>query len=196
VQNLGDPLFTRQVWRVASGSLRTYAGDGRAGEVGQAHSTEEGAEQSWGTGGGGAGGKGPGQGEPARARHDPDTAPGTRAQCAGAGTASRNVSRTRRCGLASLPKARARCGNSARRDPWGAPRKGRPYPDRRVRYAQNDDRRAKGRTLHFRSPSVWGALNLLGRFASEPCAWVAPSTGAGGDKPPPLRPGAGHRPHR
>src|SRR6266496_2660576 len=78
----------RMAWRVASGSLRTYADDGRAGEVGQAHSTEEGGEQDQGTGSGGTGGKGPGQEEPARARHGSDAEPRAREQCAGAGTAS------------------------------------------------------------------------------------------------------------
>src|SRR2546430_8344367 len=71
-----------------SGSLRTYADDERAWEVGQTYSTWEVPEQSRTTGGGGDGGKGSGQREPATAKRVPDTESDRRAQCAGAGTSS------------------------------------------------------------------------------------------------------------
>ena len=87
----------RMVRRAASGSPRTYADDERPWEVGQPRSTREAAEQGRGTGGGGGGGKGAGQREPAPAKHAPDTEPGRRAQCAGAGTAGSKHG-TRRCG--------------------------------------------------------------------------------------------------
>src|SRR5439155_10074443 len=72
----------------ASGSLSTHADDERAGEIGQAGSTDEVAEQRRATGRGGDGGKRSGQRKPATAKRAPDTEPGGRAQCAGAGTAS------------------------------------------------------------------------------------------------------------
>src|SRR5215469_708275 len=72
----------------ASGSLRTHADDERTWEVGQADSTYEVPEQPRATGGGGDGGKRSGQREPAPAKRVPDTEPGRRAQCAGAGTSS------------------------------------------------------------------------------------------------------------
>src|SRR6516165_919755 len=72
----------------ASGSLRTHADDERTWEVGQTSSTCEVPEQRRATGCGGDGGKGSGQREPAPAKHVPDTEPGRRAQCAGAGTSS------------------------------------------------------------------------------------------------------------
>src|ERR1700683_4747547 len=72
----------------ASGSLRTHADDERTWEVGQTYGTEEVPEQRWATGGGGDGGKRPGQREPAPAKRVPDTEPGGRAQCVGAGTSS------------------------------------------------------------------------------------------------------------
>ena len=50
-------------WRDAGGTLRRYALDERPWEVGQAHSTCEGAEQRRDSGRGGAGGKGPARGE-------------------------------------------------------------------------------------------------------------------------------------
>src|SRR3989304_2585012 len=73
-------------WQTASGSRKTHDDDERSWEVGQAHSTDEAAEQSRGTGCGGGGGKGPGQGKPARGRRVPDTGPGRRAQRARTGT--------------------------------------------------------------------------------------------------------------
>ena len=78
----------QQLPRDASGSLRTYADDERTWEVGQPCSTGEVAEQRRATGGGGDGGKRAGQREPAPAKRVPDTEPGRRAQCAGAGTSS------------------------------------------------------------------------------------------------------------
>src|SRR2546427_264324 len=48
--------------QAAPGSPRTYAGDGRAQEVGQPRGTEEAAEQGREIGRGGGGGKGAGQG--------------------------------------------------------------------------------------------------------------------------------------
>src|SRR6266404_2313377 len=72
----------------ASGSLRTYADDERTWEVGQTYCTGEVPEQRRATGNGGDGGKGSGQREPAPAKRVPDTEPGRRAQCAGAGTSS------------------------------------------------------------------------------------------------------------
>src|SRR5438445_167929 len=74
--------------RDTSGSLRTYADDERTWEVGQTCSTCEVSEQGRATGGGGDGGKGSGQREPASAKRVPDTEPGGRAECAGAGTSS------------------------------------------------------------------------------------------------------------
>src|SRR5260370_8218509 len=57
-------------------SLRTYAGDERAWEVGQFRSTEEVSEQGWPRGGGGGdGGKGTGHGDHAPAKPVSDTAP-------------------------------------------------------------------------------------------------------------------------
>src|SRR5260370_40622107 len=68
-------------------SLRTYADDERAWEVGQFRSTAEVSEPSRPRGGGGGGGgKGTGQGEPAPAKRAPDAEPERRAQCGGAGT--------------------------------------------------------------------------------------------------------------
>src|ERR1700730_15148448 len=72
----------------ASGSLRTYADDERTWEVGQTYCTGEVSEQCRATGSGGDGGKRSGQREPAPAKCVPDTEPGGRAQCAGAGTSS------------------------------------------------------------------------------------------------------------
>src|SRR5215469_1467088 len=73
----GDPGFAPEQARgAASGSPRTEAGDERTREVGQAHSTEEVCEPTWGTMRGGDGGKGPGQGEPAPAKHVPTTESG------------------------------------------------------------------------------------------------------------------------
>ena len=86
----GDPRGRprRMALRDASGSPRTHADDERPGEVGQAGSTDEVAEQRRATGRGGDGGKGSGQRKPATAKRAPDTEPGRRAQCAGAGTSS------------------------------------------------------------------------------------------------------------
>src|SRR5208283_551811 len=72
--------------RAASGSLWTGADDERTREVGQAHITGEVLEQGRNVGGGGDGGKGLARGKPATAKRVPDTGPGRRAQCAGAGT--------------------------------------------------------------------------------------------------------------
>src|SRR5216684_3865142 len=85
----GDPVFAREPTHSGrSGSLRTEADDERTREVGQARSTGEVPEQGRNSGGGGDGGKGSGQREPATAKRVPDTEPGRRAECAGAGTAS------------------------------------------------------------------------------------------------------------
>src|SRR6266568_4269018 len=78
----------RQLPWDASGSLRTYADDERTWEVGQTYCTGEVPEQRRATGSGGDGGKRPGQREPAPAKRVPDTEPGRRAQCVGAGTSS------------------------------------------------------------------------------------------------------------
>src|SRR4029077_20918684 len=75
----------QQLPRDASGSLRTYADDERAWEVGQTYCTGEVPEQRRATGSGGDGGKGSGKREPAPTKRVPDTEPGRRAQCAGAG---------------------------------------------------------------------------------------------------------------
>src|ERR1700730_12539527 len=72
----------------ASGSLRTHADDERTWEVGQTYCTGEVPEQCRATGNGGDGGKRSGQREPAPTKRVPDTEPGRRAQCAGAGTSS------------------------------------------------------------------------------------------------------------
>src|SRR5712691_5746963 len=74
--------------RDASGSSRTHADDERPGEGGQAGGTDEVSEQRRATGRGGDGGKRSGQRKPATAKRAPDSEPGRRAQCAGAGTSS------------------------------------------------------------------------------------------------------------
>ena len=77
-------------------------------EVGQARSTDEVAEQRRATGGGGDGGKGPGQREPAPAKRAPDTEPGRRAQCAGAGTSSSKTGQEGAVHRAPAPRLRRR----------------------------------------------------------------------------------------
>src|ERR1700687_5618610 len=72
----------------AAGSRKTHAADGRAWEVRQPRSTEEGLEQRHEAGGGGTGGKAAGGANPATGEHAPDTGPGARAGSTGAGTAS------------------------------------------------------------------------------------------------------------
>ena len=67
--------------RAGKADGRTPAMHG-AGEVGQARSTDEAAEQRRATGRGGGGGKGPGQGKRGRAKRAPDTEPDQRAKCA------------------------------------------------------------------------------------------------------------------
>ena len=69
--------------RVAKGRPRPQSDDERPGDVRQAHSTDEAAEQSRADGRGGGGGKEPGQGERGPAKRAPDTVPDKRAQCAG-----------------------------------------------------------------------------------------------------------------
>src|ERR1700675_1256382 len=73
----------------ASGSPRTHADDERTREVGRTCSTCEVSEQGRATGGGGDGGKRSDQREPAPTKRVPDTEPDGRAQCAGAGTSTR-----------------------------------------------------------------------------------------------------------
>ena len=63
-----------------SGRPEAAADDDTAGEVGHAHSTDEAGEQSGDGRGGGRGGKGWDQGECGRAKHGPDTEPGSRAK--------------------------------------------------------------------------------------------------------------------
>src|SRR5216683_4062626 len=72
----------------AAGSRKTHAADGRAWEVRQPRSAEEGPEQSQEAGGGGTGGKAAGRAELATGHHAPNTGPGARARGTGAGTAS------------------------------------------------------------------------------------------------------------
>ena len=69
--------------RVAKGRPRPQSDDERPGDVRQAHSTNEAAEQSRADGRGGGGEKEPGQGERGPAKRAPDTVPDKRAQCAG-----------------------------------------------------------------------------------------------------------------
>jgi hypothetical protein len=80
--NLGDLRSGRHA-RSASGRRGAVADDARAGEVGQAHSTEEVLEQSRVIGGGEDGGKAPGQGETRPATHAPGAEPDRRDTAAG-----------------------------------------------------------------------------------------------------------------
>src|SRR6202158_2762237 len=72
----------------AAGSRKTHAADGRAWEVRQPRSTEEGSEQRQEAGGGGTGGKAAGRAEPATGDHAPNSESGARAWSTGAGRAS------------------------------------------------------------------------------------------------------------
>ena len=70
-------------WRDARGTLRRYALDGRAREVGQARSTCEAAEQRRASGRGGGGGKGPAQGERGQQNATRTQSRARRVKCAG-----------------------------------------------------------------------------------------------------------------
>jgi hypothetical protein len=70
-------------WRDARGTLRRHALDARPREVGQAHSTCEGAEQRRASGRGGAGGKGPARGECGQQNASRTQSRERRAKCAG-----------------------------------------------------------------------------------------------------------------
>jgi hypothetical protein len=103
-RSLGRPR--KMVMRAASGSLRTHADEIRTREVGRSHSTGEALEQS----------RFDGCGESGEWREG-ERPKGTRksAPCSGL----RAESATARCAAsASLPEARAGCGNPARQDPW------------------------------------------------------------------------------
>jgi hypothetical protein len=90
VREPGGPVSARGRWSRGTRRevLRTYADDERTREVGQSRSTREVPEQRRATGRGGDGGKGSGQRKLAPVQRAPDTEPGRRAQCAGAGTSS------------------------------------------------------------------------------------------------------------
>ena len=70
-------------WRDARGTLRRYALDERAREVGQARSTCEAAEQRRASGRGGGGGKGPAQGERGQQNASRTQSRARRVKCAG-----------------------------------------------------------------------------------------------------------------
>ena len=92
------------------------------GEVRQFHITCEASEQRLrcATACGGSGGKGTGQGESGSANQVPDTEPVRPATCAGTDTAGGAKTLSNTC--ASLPKAGAQCGSSARWDLCGGRR--------------------------------------------------------------------------
>src|ERR1700682_416927 len=103
----------------AAGSRKTHAADGRAWEVRQPRSTEEGPEQRPEAGHGGTGGEAAWQAALVTGHHAPDTEPGA----SGASRASRgDVGRVRQAAgrrpgcVPSLRKAGARRGSGARRD--------------------------------------------------------------------------------
>src|ERR1700682_5170915 len=109
----GDPRLLQAVppmqgrWS-AAGSWKTDAADGRAWEVRQPRSTEEGPEQSQEAGGGGAGGKAAGQAELATDQHAPNTGSGARAGGSGTGTASNRTEERSAMYRAAAPYLRHR----------------------------------------------------------------------------------------
>ena len=80
-------------WRDAGGTLRRYALDERPWEVGQAHSTCEGAEQRRDSGRGGAGGKGPARGECGQQNASRTQSRARRVKCAGSHAPNRGGAR-------------------------------------------------------------------------------------------------------
>jgi hypothetical protein len=80
-------------WRDARGTLRRYALDERPWEVGQAHSTCEGAEQRRDSGRGGAGGKGPARGKCGQQNASRTQSRARRAKCAGSHAPNRGGAR-------------------------------------------------------------------------------------------------------
>jgi len=80
-------------WRDARGTLRRYALDERAREVGQARSTCEAAEQRRASGRGGGGGKGPAQGERGQQNASRTQSRARRVKCAGSRAPDRGGAR-------------------------------------------------------------------------------------------------------
>ena len=109
----GDPLVARRDGRCGPrrevyGRTPTMNDQGKSDRPA---GPDEVAEQRRATGRGGDGGKRSGQRKPAPAKRAPDTEPGRRAQCAGAGTASSKTGQE--AAVHGAPAPRLRLGSSA-----------------------------------------------------------------------------------